>query len=101
MARSFHEFESDIWPQWNFISIGDFHTGEFGLSTFGHHNFSAGFISQLDVACEKIGVKMGEDHIFNRKAFGFGIGEILVNVALGIDDGGDFRGLVSNHIRGV
>ena len=61
----------------------------------------AGPVAQLQVAGDEIGVKVRQDDMPNLEAVCAGKGEVLVDVALGIDDDRGVRRLVADEIRGV
>ena len=50
---------------------------------------------------DEIGVEVGEEHVRDAQAVLGREGEILIDVTLGIDDGGGLRLFVANQVRRV
>ncbi len=61
----------------------------------------AATVAQFQVAGDEAGVEMGEEHLPDLKAEFSGIVEVLLNIALGVDDDSGRDGLVSERIRSV
>jgi hypothetical protein len=61
----------------------------------------AAAVAKFQMAGNKVGVEMCQEHVANLKAEFFSVGEVLLNIALGIDDDGGGAGLVSEQIRSV
>src|ERR1017187_8188168 len=53
------------------------------------------------MAGDEIGVEVGEEDVADLEAEFFGVGQILLDVALRVDDDGSRTGLVSEQIGGV
>ena len=64
-------------------------------------NAGAGAVSEFDVAGQEVGVEVGKEDVLDVPAGGLGVLEILVNVALGIDDGGGLGAFVGDDVGGV
>ena len=62
---------------------------------------SAGPIPELEMAGEEVGVQMCQKHVCDAQPMPRGERHIAVDVALGVDDGGDPRLLVADQIGGV
>jgi hypothetical protein len=60
-----------------------------------------GAVAQLQMPGDEVGVQMGEDHMRDAQPVLRGGVEVLIDVALGIDDRGDLRLLVADQVRGV
>lgn len=58
-------------------------------------------IAEFEMTGDEISVEMGEEDMFDLKAVFFSEGEVAIDVALGIDDGGDACGIVGDEVRGV
>ena len=61
----------------------------------------AGAIAQLEVAGDEVGVEVGEEDVRDPQAVLGGEGEVLIDVALRVDDGRRVRLLVADEIRRV
>src|SRR5436305_620897 len=55
-------------------------------------------VAEFEVAGDEVGVEMGEEDVLDGQRVLLGEGEILCDVALGIDDGGGASLLVSDEI---
>ena len=53
------------------------------------------------MAGDKIGMEVGEEDMADLKAKFFGVGQVLLDIALGVDDDSGRTGLVSEKIGGV
>jgi hypothetical protein len=53
------------------------------------------------MARDEVGVEVGEDDMLNIEARFGGVFEVLVNVSLGVNDGGDASFLVPDEVGGV
>jgi hypothetical protein len=58
-------------------------------------------VAELQVACDEIGVEMGEKDVFDLQIVLCGEGQVTIDVALGIDHGGDARLFVADEVGGV
>jgi len=72
-----------------------------GLSLRTEVNRSAKAIAKFEMAGDKIGVKVGEENVLDLEVVFAGEGKVTVDVALGIDDGGDAGGFVGDEVGGV
>ena len=61
----------------------------------------AATVAQFQMAGDEVGVKMGEEDVADLEAEFPGVGQVLLDIALGVDDDGGRAGLVSEQIRGV
>jgi hypothetical protein len=64
-------------------------------------NARADAIAQLEVAGDEVGVHVGEKHVADRATERVGVGEVLIDVTLRIDHGGDAPHLIDNQVGGV
>src|SRR5687768_16063240 len=70
-----------------------------GLSLGAQTNRGADAVSELDVAREEISVKMGEENVVNVKVVLDGVVEVLIDIALRVDDNGSSGRLIGNEVR--
>ena len=61
----------------------------------------AATVAQFQMAGDEVGVEVGEEDVADLKAKFLGVGQVLLDVALGVDDDGGRTGLVSEQIGGV
>jgi hypothetical protein len=61
----------------------------------------AATVAQLQMAGDEVGVKVGQEGMADLKAELLGVGQLLLNIALRIDDDSGRTGLVSKQIRRV
>jgi len=58
-------------------------------------------VAQFQMAGDKVSVKMGEEYVPDLEAEFPSIGQVLLDIALGVDDDGGRAGLVSEQIRSM
>jgi hypothetical protein len=61
----------------------------------------AAAIAELEVAGNEVGVEVREEYVTDLQAELFSVVEILLDVALGVDDDGGVAGFVAEEIGGV
>jgi hypothetical protein len=61
----------------------------------------AAAIAELEVSGDEVGVEVREENVADLEAEFFGVVEILLDVALGVDDYGGVAGFVAEEVRGV
>jgi hypothetical protein len=61
----------------------------------------AAAVAEFEVAGDEIGVEVSEEDVADVEAAGFGVGEVLLDVALRVDHDGGGGGLIGDQIRGV
>ncbi len=83
------------------IAVLHRHERVFGLGAGAEMDGRAATVAQFQMAGDEVGVEMGEEDVADLEAERFGVGQVLLDVALGIDDDGGGTGLVSEQIRGV
>jgi hypothetical protein len=71
------------------------------LSLGSQTNRGSNAVSQLDVARKKIGMKMGEEDIVNVKLVLGGVVEILIDIALRVNDNGGAARLIGDKVGGM
>jgi hypothetical protein len=83
--------------------IAVFHGDEsvFGLGARTEMDDGAAAIAQFQMAGDEIGVEMSEKDVANVEAEFFGVGQVLLNVALRVDHDAGGAGFVSEQIRGM
>jgi hypothetical protein len=67
----------------------------------GFRNIRAGTMAKFKVAGHKICVEMGEENVFEGQMMRIEIGQVVINIALRINDGRDVTLFVSNQVGGV
>ena len=84
-------------------SIAVLHSDEgvFRLGAGAEMDGRAATVAQLQMAGDEVGVEVGEKDVADLEAKFFGVGQVLLDVALGVDDDGGRTGLVSEQIGGV
>jgi hypothetical protein len=100
MAGSFEDFEAQF-RELERIAVFHRHESVFRLGTGAEMDGRAATVAQLQVAGDEVGVKMREEDVANLEAEFFCIGQVLLDIALGVDDDGGRAGLVSEQIRSV
>jgi hypothetical protein len=55
-------------------------------------------VAQFEMAGDEVGVEMGEEHVLDLKIVFDGEGQVLVDVPLGIDNGGGAGVLVADQV---
>src|SRR5262245_10669734 len=73
----------------------------FRLSVGAEMDRRAEPVAQFEVTGYEVGVEVGEEDMPNAKAEFLGVGNVLLGIALGIDNNGSGAGLVSEEVRGV
>ena len=61
----------------------------------------AATVAQFQMAGDEVGVEVSEEDVADLEAELFGVGEVLLDVALRVDDDRGRAGLVSDEIRSV
>ena len=84
-------------------SIAVFHgdEGVFSLGAGTEMDGRAAAGAQLEVTGDEVGVEVGEKYVANLEPRFFGVGQVLLNVALRVNDDGGRTGLVCEQIGGV
>ncbi len=75
--------------------------GVFRLGAGAEMDGRAATIAQFQMASDKVGVEMGQEDVADLQAKFFGIGQVLLNVALRVDNDAGRAGLVSEQIGSV
>ncbi len=73
----------------------------FRLCACAEVDCGAAGVAQLQVAGDEVGVEVAEEDVADLKTKPFGVGEILLDVALRIDDDGGLALLITEQIGGV
>jgi hypothetical protein len=74
------------------VAVFDGGVGEGGVGVFAEVDAGAGALGELVMAGNEVGVEMGLDDVLDGETFLAGVVEVEVDVALGVDDGGDTFG---------
>jgi hypothetical protein len=89
------------------------HAAEFNRGAIGERRepiFSCGLGAEIDggatipkfeMTGDEISMEVGKKHMFDLEPVFVGEGQIAVNIALRIDNGGDARGFVAHKVGGV
>ena len=72
-----------------------------GLGPRPKPNLRAAAIAQLQMPGKKVSMEVGEEDIANRHAEPLGVGQILLDIPLRINDDRSLAGLVGDQIRGM
>ena len=75
--------------------------GVFRLGAGAEMDRRAATVAQFQMAGYEVGVEVGQEDVADLEAEFLGVGQVLLDVALGIDDDGGRTGLVSKQIRRV
>jgi hypothetical protein len=55
-------------------------------------------VAQFEMAGDEVGVKMGQEHVLDLEIVFGGDGQVLVDVPLGIDNGGGARFFIADQV---
>ena len=83
------------------LAVGDADRFELGLGHRRIHDLGARRLGEFEVAGQEVGVEVGLDHELDRESGFGGIGDVLGDVALWIDDHRSSGRLVTDQVRGV
>ena len=100
MAGSFQNFQADF-AEFNSLSIFQRREGVFRFCSSAEINFGADAIAEFEMAGDEVGVEMGEEDVLDLEFVFGGEGEVLIDVALRIDDGGFAGWFVADEVGGV
>ena len=98
VAGSFEDLEAQS-RKVEHIAVLHCREGIFRLCAGTQMDGRAAAVAQLQMAGDEVGVEVGEKHVADMKAKLLGVAQVLLNVALRIDDDGSRTGLVSKQIR--
>jgi hypothetical protein len=73
----------------------------FCLGARAEMNGCVASVAQLEVSGEEVGVEVGEEDVANFEVELLGIDEVLMDIALGIDDDGGAALLISKEVGSV
>ena len=100
VARGLHDLELDV-AKLDRVAVLHLDALELRLGPAAEMDRRPGLVAELDVAGDEVGVEVGQEDVLDRVAAGLGVGEVLVDVPLRIDDGRRLRLLVGDHVGGV
>ena len=83
------------------LAVGDAHRLELGLGDRGVDDLRAGGLGQLQVTGQEVGVEVGLDDQFDGQAQLLGVGQVLGDVALRVDNDCAAGGFVADQVRRV
>ena len=89
--------ESDLAERQD-LSVGERFDIEVGSGDRAVGDHRPGRVGEFKVAGEGVGVEVGFDDPFDRKAVDVGVGHVFADVALGVDDHGAAGGGVADHV---
>ena len=75
--------------------------GVLGLGAAAEMDGGAAAVAQFQMAGDEVGVEVGEEDVADLEAEFFGVGEVLLDVALRVDDDGGAAGFVAEQVGGV
>ena len=75
--------------------------GIFGLGSNAKMDLRTNTIAQLQVAGDEIGMEVGEKHMPDGQSLCFGVSDVLIDIALWINNNSSFRLLVANQVGRV
>ncbi len=94
------ELEHDVAERLAF-AVGHLAMLELGFGDRRVGDRRAGGGGQLEMARQEVGVEVGLDHELDRQPAGLGVGDVLVDVALRVDDDRSPGRLVADQVRRV
>src|SRR4051794_31880579 len=100
MARGFENLEAHS-RKIKAVSIFHLYEVVFGLSAGTEVDFGAATISQFEMAGYEIGVEMRKEDVSDLEADIPGVGQVILDIALRINDRRGCTGLVSEQVRSV
>ncbi len=100
VAGGFEDLEANV-AEVETIAVVEWGEGVLGFGGSAEADGGADAVAKFEMAGDEIGVKVGEEDVFDGEAVLGGEGEVLVGVALGVDNGGGAGGFVTDDVRGV
>ena len=100
MAGGFQDFEAQS-REVERIAVLHRHEGVFRLGAGAEMDSRAATVAQFQMAGDEVGVEVGEEDVADLEPEFLGVGQVLLDVALRVDDDGGRTGLVSEQIGGV
>ena len=100
MAGSFEDLQAQS-REIERIAILHRHEGVFRLGAGAEMDGRAATVAQFQMAGDEVGVEVGEEDVADLQAEFLGVGQVLLDIALRVDDDGGRTGLVSEQIGGV
>ena len=97
MPRGLEHLELDI-AELDRVAILHLDALKLGLGATAEMDRGPRLVAEFDVAGDEIGVEVGEKHVLDRITPRLGIGEVLVDIPLRIDNGRRLRCLVGDHV---
>src|SRR5579883_2215830 len=100
VARGFHDFQTDT-SEFQFVAITHGVKGVAGLCRAAQVDGGAGAITELKMSRKKIGMEVGEKDVLDLQAVFGGEGQVVVGVALRVDDNGGAGFLIADQVGSV
>ena len=88
-------------PEVDRVAVGERRERVLGLGPGAEVDPRAHAVAQLEVSGEEVGVEVREQDVLDPAAEALGVGEVLVDVALRVDDGGGTRDGIGDEVRRV
>ena len=98
MAGGVEEVEAGV-AELEGVAVFDGGVGEGRVGVFAEIDAGAGALGELVMAGDEVGVEMGLDDVLDLEVLFAGVVDVEVDVALGVDDGGDAFG--GDEVGGV
>jgi len=98
--RSFEDFDAQS-GKLDRIEVLHSHESVFWLGAGAEMDRRAAPVAKFQVAGDEVRMKVGEEDVADLEAKLLGIGQVVLDIALGVDDHGGRAGLVSEQIRSV
>ncbi len=98
VAWRFQRLQAHV-AEFDEVAVGEGSEAIFRLRRRAQIDRRARAVAQLQVAGDEIRVKVREEDVCDRQAVRCGKRNVLIDVALGIHDGGGLGALVANQIR--
>jgi hypothetical protein len=100
VAGSFEGFEADT-AEFDDGAVRERSEAVFGLGFGTEIDCGADTVAEFEVAGNEIGVEMGEEDVFDLEVVFRGEGQVAIDVALRVDDGGCAGLFVADEVGGV
>ena len=100
MARGFERLNADL-AEGDGVAFVQWGEGVLGFGCGAEIDGGADAVAEFKVAGDEVGVEVGEEDVLDSGAVFLCEGEVLIDVALGIDDDRGSGGFVANQVGGV
>ena len=100
VARCLDDLELHV-AKLDHVAVLHLHALKLRLGSAAEMDRRAGFVPQFNVAGDEVGMEVREEDVLDRVPAGPGVGEVLIDVSLGVDHRGRLRLFVGDHVRRV